>query len=245
MTRTALVVGDPVADHLLPPLVADLEARGWEVPTLAPAALADAVVATTASELRLGGRRVHAVAMRASLDLIVAPGFIEGDRGFATDEVRALWTHALSARGVRTVNDGRAVATLFRDPLGWRDRLRSDGLAVAPARLGDLPPASFGLRADGDLGAPPDPALARVTGAVSIEAGGVRAVQCVAGRAREGGAAAAAARALSERGLRLAEVLLDDDDRVLSVRADPAVGPDTAEWVATTLGRWIDAADGG
>lgn len=243
MTRTALVVGDELTDHLLPPLRSGLEQAGWHVAALDAHGLSGATVAATSTGVRVDGAPVDAVVFRLSLDLLVATGFVEEDSAFAANELRALWAHVLCLPSVRTVNDGRAGSALLRDPCAWRDRLRRHGVPVAAARFGSVEPGSWWLQANGELSSPPTAPVARALGALTVPATAIRSVICCAGAVQEDDRSLGpAAELLLDAGLGLAELLVDQDDRVLAVVPDPPIGPAVAPWASRTLVRWLDAA---
>ena len=153
MSGHLLVVGDPVADHLVPAVCRHAERAGWVVRVVGPFDLADLSLTTDERTLSVEGRRVDAVVFRLSLDLLVAPGFADDDRGFATDELRAVWAHALSIPTVATPNRGAAAHSLLRDPFAWRDLLVAHGVPIAPVSIGRAPAGSCWLHADGLLAA--------------------------------------------------------------------------------------------
>lgn len=243
MTRTALVVGAALTDHLLPPLQADLEAAGWQVALLDSLTLTDAQVTASATDVRVNGAHVDAIAFRLSLDLLVAPTFVEEDRSFVTNELRALWAHVLCLPSVRAVNDGYAVSALLRDPCAWRDMLADHAVAVVPARFGSVESDSWTLQASGELAAPPTALVARTLGTLTVQATAIRSVICCAGQVQDDDEPLRpAAQRLCDAGLGLCELLVDHDNRVLAVVPEPAINPTVAPWASTTLVRWLDAA---
>ena len=245
MIKTALLVGDEVADHLLPPLRTELEAAGWKVSLVDASGLADASVSATTSGVWVDGVALDAVLFRLSLDLLFAPAFAEEDRSFVMNELRALWTHVLCLPNVRKINHGFAMSALLRDPWAWRDVLRSQGIAVVPAQFGSVAPRSWWLRPDGELTQPPNALVAQTLGALSLRATAIRSVLCCGGCLRDDDAAfRPAAACLSAAGLGLAELLVDERDRVLAVSPEPAIAPALARWASRMLVRWLDAAPG-
>lgn len=243
MTSTALVVGDEFTDHLLPPLRADLEEAGWQVSLLNSLALVDAEVTATATEVWVKGVRIDAIAFRLSLDLLVAPTFVEDDRSFVINELRALWAHILCLPSVRAVNDGYALSALLRDPCAWRDMLANHDVAVAPARFASVEPHSWTLQASGELAPAPTALVAQTLGTLTVQATAIRSVICCAGQVQDDNEPLrAAAKHLCDAGLGLAELLVDQDNRVLAIVPDPAINPTVAPWASMTLVRWLGAA---
>lgn len=241
MNGHLVVVGDPVADHLVPAL-AELAARdGWAVRVVDPLGLADLPLTVDERSLHVHGRRVDAVVFRLSLDLLVAPGFGEDDRSFATNELRAVWAHALSLPGVATPNRGAAAHSLLRDPFAWCDRLAVAGVPVAPRRIGTAPPGSCWAHPDGTLGPLPPPQLVRTLGIATVPARAWRPVVCCAGQVEPdvprslAAAASRVARHLAAAGVGLAEVALDQLGRVLAVSVHPVISGEHAGWAAGAL----------
>jgi hypothetical protein len=245
VTKSALVVGDELADHLVPPLRSELEAAGWQVRLLDATGLADASVSATVTGVWVDGVALDAVVFRLSLDLLVAPAFTEEDRSFAMNELRALWTHVLCLPAVRKINNGYAMSLLLRDPCAWRDLLHDEGIPVVPAQFGSVGPQSWWLRSSGELSQPPCALVAQTLGAVSVHATAIRSVLCCGGCVQgDDEALRPAAVRLCDAGLGLAELLVDEQDRVLTVSPEPAIAPGLAPWASRMLVRWLGAAPG-
>lgn len=240
MSTHLLVVGDPVADHLVPAL-REHARPSWTVRVVDPLALADLPLATDERTLWIEGTRVDAIVFRLSLELLVAPGFAEDDRTFTTNELRAVWTHALSLPTLATPNRGAAVSSLLRDPLVWRDRLTAAGVPVAPLHVGRAPSGTRWVHADGTLGAVPTPLFARALGIATVPARRWRPVVCCAGEIEPGVPASIApvarraATALADAGAGLAQVSIDHLGRVLSIGVHPVITAELAGWAADTL----------
>lgn len=241
MNEHLLVVGDPVADHLVPALREHAGRRGWAVRVVDPLGLADLRIATDERSLSVCGRPVDAVVFRLSLELLVAPGFADEDRTFTTNELRAVWAHALTLPTVATPNRGVAMSSLLRDPRRWRDHLADAGVAVAPLRIGGASPGTCWVHADGTLGPVPTPGFARALGIATVPARTWRPVVCCAGEIEPGvpaglaPTARRAARALADAGAGLTQLSLDHLGRVLSVGVHPVIAADHADWAASAL----------
>ena len=241
MSGHLLVVGDPVADHLVPAVCRHAERAGWVVRVVGPFDLADLSLTTDERTLSVEGRRVDAVVFRLSLDLLVAPGFADDDRGFATDELRAVWAHALSIPTVATPNRGVAAHSLLRDPQAWRDLLVAHGVPTAPVSIGRAPAGSCWLHADGSLRPRPDARVVRTLGMATVPARRWRSVVCCGGEVEPGlpraidTIARSAAQVLAGAGLGLAELRVDQLGRVLTVGVHPVITADCADWVAGAL----------
>ena len=245
MRKTALVVGDVLADHLLPALLSELEAAGWQVVLLDAHGLSDARVSATETGVWVDDVPVDAVAFRLSLELLVAPAFVEGDRAFVANELRAFWTHVLCLPTVRALNDGYASSLLLRDPCAWRDLLRDHNLDVVPARFGSIATQSWWLRPSGGLSPPPSALVAQTLGALSVQATEITSVLCCGGCVQDDDKALRpAAERLGAAGLGLAELLVDQHDRLLTVVPEPAISPAVAPWASQMLVRWLDAPAG-
>ena len=241
MSTHLLVVGDPVADHLVPALCRRAGRDGWTVRVVGPLDLADLTLATDDRGLAVDGRAVDAIVFRLSLDLVVAPGFAEDDRAFATDELRAVWAHALSLPSVTTPNRGAAVHSLLRDPLVWRDQLSAAGVTLAPLTIGRAPGGARWVHTDGTLRPLPGATFARVLGVAAVPARRWRRIVCCEGEIEPGVErplatnARRAARVLAAAGAGLTELCVDHLGRVLSVGVHPVVSAARAAWAADVL----------
>ena len=119
-------------------------------------------------------------------ELGVSRWFADDDRGFATDELRAVWAHALSIPTVATPNRGVAAHSLLRDPQAWRDLLVAHGVPTAPVSIGRAPAGSCWLHADGSLRPRPDARVVRTLGMATVPARRWRSVVCCGGEVEPG-----------------------------------------------------------
>lgn len=246
MSRHLLVVGDPVADHLLPALVATATESGWTVDSVDPFGLADLAVAADDTTLTVRGRRVDAAVVRLSLELLVAPAFDAEDRSFTANELRAFWAHALSLPTVRTPLRGSVTTSLLRDTCAWREMLEANGVPVAPLHLGSTTDESWWVHWDGTVGPAPASDVARVLGATTVRARAIRTVTCCCGAVDPDTpdsllpTARRAALVLADEGIGLAQLTIDERGRVLAVAAHAPVRPEHAGWAARSLVAYLE-----
>lgn len=223
---TAVIVVAHAADRLAAAVVAALRADGRPVIAAAPETLSGRRVRLDAHHVAVDGQAVAAALWRVPPGETFSADFEAEDRAFVDTETRAVWlallNHASVRSPLRPPPDSFFIGAGWQ---AWRQRLRRDGVAVAPlASAGAgrwLPFDHAETRAR-----PGAAALAMLGGAVA--AGDVAQRTLLVGPHLFGdgapaGNVQAAAAALRRHGLRLAEIGGDAATAVLTVDPFPAV----------------------
>jgi hypothetical protein len=237
--RAALLVGDPVADPLVPALAERLGAAGVDVRVVRPDDVVSLSVDARADRCEVDGAEVDVVAFRAHPTLLDAPAFDRDDRSFAAAEVRALWLHVLTLPAVTAMN--RSDAELWFLPSEWpvwRRRFAAAGVPLAPLRVG----VSGGEAGDawwtwtGALTRPPPASVAAAVLAPTVEGPVARALWCagdvVDGPAPAAAVVEAAGAVLDGAGIVLAGLVLDGAGRLVGASSFPTVPAAVAAAVA-------------
>ena len=224
---TVVVVAE--SDDLLAALVKTrLEAQGDQVMAVPPGALGSLTVCLEGDVFRVEGQCIGGILFRVIPDMTFSDSFAAADRGFCDAEVRALWLAAMHLDSVCAINRYDAAAW-FEGPYWpiWRRRLIAGGIPVSPF--------TFGGGAQGEWWYPyrshqpqtlPGPISRRVLGSATSAALPAQCILAVNGEVLVGDGHApvlAALKLLSEAGIRLAEVLTDNDERVLAIDTQPLI----------------------
>jgi hypothetical protein len=247
VTRSlALIVGDSLADPILAPLCEGLADRSLLVRTVEPRDLAAYPITATEVGASVGGIPIEVALFRAGVDDSLSDSFAEGDRSFATNEVRSVWLHLSSLPAIRTVNraDPSSWFALSEWAL-WRRRFGEVGVPVAPLMVGDVEPPPRGqwvLWGGGETAIPENPAVRRSFGAALVPSDRLeRSLWCVDRilSGPDGPAVQAASAVLRAHGVALADIGTDGRGRLWGATSRPVVPPDLAARVAELLAGYL------
>lgn len=243
--RVSVVVDDG-SDPLARAVAAALRERGRDVLHVPAEELALVPLTLDGDRAWANGAEVTDVLFRAGPWAAHDAGYRSEDAGFASMEIAATWLAIIALPGVTTLNRLDALAWSSRAEWGvWRRRLLAAGVACSPLGVGDV--AVNGgqwLPWGGGLARPPGRAVRRsfataLTPAAHLATSTWLLGKAVAGNATPG--AATAARALADHGVRLAAIVTDERDRVVTCSARPRLDQATAQRAAPMIVEHLDA----
>jgi hypothetical protein len=225
-----LIVRHP-CDAFAERIAAQLRERGYSVRAVDPCGLADLGLSLSEEALWIDGALVRGVLFRALPRSHFSPNFTSADRSFCDAELSAVWIAALHVPSLVTLNhyDAEAWCENARWPV-WRRRLLAENVPSCPLTIGrqEVPSRSdrwlpYGSRRTLDA---PGPACRGALAAAIGHCDALRASLLVCGEVLSGPTTQTVKRVaelLDRYGVRLAEMNLDQQGRVIHVNTLPLI----------------------
>lgn len=218
-------------DTLADSVAGRLQEEGYRVRVTGPGRLADLDVALDEESFWVDGSRVMGLLFRASPHSRFSGGFLESDRSFCDAEAGAVWLAGMHLPSVTTLNRYSAAAWCEGARWSvWRRYFLEENVLSCPLVIGEqgspgmpsmwLPYSSFRTLAV------PGPASRAALAAAVGGCDTVRTALCVCGEIVSGPqleSVEQAALLLEKHGIRLAQISLDDQDRVIHVNPFPLI----------------------
>lgn len=229
---TVLIVAYP-GDHFAEAVAGRLERSKSQVLCVEPSQMPDLTVALRGDRLTVNGQAVGGVLARCPSNAFFSESFSDEDQSFVSTEIRAVWLAATQLPSVYAVNRLDPVAYFDDSEWSvWRTRLMSAGIPVSPFSFGNISPSelshSWLPSRSLTMRVAPDPVVHRVIGAALTISRRGASYAYVGDQllAKDSPATVVEAQGvLLDHGLRLAEITLDEQERVLLVNPLPIIEP--------------------
>lgn len=229
---TIVVVAHP-GDCLADAVISHFQSTATPVVKLEPAVLADQVVELQADTFILNDQVIGGILFRCIPNEFFSENFATEEQHFANTELQALWLAAIHLNSVCSVNRLDPVAW-FSDSnwMIWYERLMNANIPVAPFVFGSIPPkrssGSFFWQPHRAVNVrpAPEPIMQRVIGATLTSSLPAQRYLFIGNKVltdQVPTVVATTQRFLIEKGVILAEIILDQDERVLSINTLPLV----------------------
>jgi hypothetical protein len=230
MNESSIVVVNVPEDSLANLIATKLQAQGTHVLHVTPDALGSLQTSLENDSFDVDGRPVGGILFRSSPNAFFSTGFKTEDQRFCDAEIRAAWLAALHLESVLAVNRYDAVAWFEGlDWPVWRRRLIQAGIPAAPFAVGDVasdPSYAWYPYVSHYAHSVPGAKTRKILGsaltqAVPAQVSLLVGDEIVAGKATP--AVLAASELLRDAGVRIAEIVTDADERIITVNTLPMI----------------------
>jgi hypothetical protein len=242
----AVVVALP-EDQLADAVEQALAARSWPSSRRLPGELASTPLVLDEQTARLGDEPVGAVVFRARPDMHFGEDFDERDAGFASSEARAAWLALTHLPSVSAINrlDAELWFSSAEWPI-WRRRLVRAGVRVVDLAVGDAAAGEGAtwLPWGGGLTQAPPRSVRRTFATALVDLQALQTTVTCCGAVLDGPdleVTRAASAVLAADGARLAAIVTDDRERIVSCTAYPYVPPAAVQEAAESIVEALDA----